>query len=175
MEYSTQEPPPYNPQGNGQVERFNQTLLATLRTLPENKKSRWREYLNKMVHAYNCTRHSTTGHSPFFLLYGRSPRLPIDLILKTSTDQTHNHGDYPSYAAKWKNVMREAYQIALKRALASQERSKQTYDKRVRHTVLEPGDRVLVRNLRERGGPGKLRSCWENKVYKVVKRMDGRG
>ena len=162
---------PYHPQGNGQVERFNQTLLAMLRTLPENKKSRWRDYLNKMVHAYNCTRHSTTGYSPFFLLYGRSPRLPIDLILKTSTDQTPNQGDYPSYAAKWKKVMREAYQIASKRALSSQERSKQTYDKRVRHTVLEPGDRVLVRNLRERGGPGKLRSYWENKVYKVVKRM----
>ena len=162
---------PYNPQGNGQVERFNQTLLEMLRTLPENKKSRWRDCLNKMVHAYNCTRHSTTGYSPFFLLYGRSPRLPIDLILRTSNDQTDNKRDYPSYAAKWKRIMIEAYQIASKRALSSQERSKQTYDKHVRHTVLEPGDRVLVRNMRERGGPGKLRSHWEHKVYKVIKRM----
>ena len=67
--------------------------------------------------------------------------------------------------------MREVYQIASKRAVASQERSKQAYDKRVRHTALEPGDRVLVRNLRERGGPRKLRYFWENKVYKVTKRM----
>ena len=67
--------------------------------------------------------------------------------------------------------MREAYQIASKRTVSSQERSKQAYDKRVRHTVLEPGDRVLVRNLRERKGPGKLRSFWENRVYKVLKRM----
>ena len=55
--------------------------------------------------------------------------------------------------------------------VSSQERSKQAYDKSVCHTVLEPGDRVLVRNLRERGGPGKLRSFWENRVYKVLKRM----
>ena len=163
---------PYHPQGNGQVERFNQTLLSMLRALPEIKKSRWKDSLNKVIHAYNCTRHSATGFSPFYLLFGRQPRLPIDLVFNTKpTPVTADARSYPNYVRKWKKAMTEAYEIASKRSNNSNAQSKNLYDKRVRSSVLEPGDRVLVRNLSQRGGPGKLRSFWEPNVHRVLKRV----
>ena len=52
-----------------------------LRTLPEKLKYKWEDSLNKLMYADNCTKHSVTGYSPYFLLFGRNPKLPIDIIL----------------------------------------------------------------------------------------------
>ena len=60
--------------------------------------------------------------------------------------------------------MSEAYNLASETAHGG----KKQYDKTMRSIVLEPGDRVLLRNMNARGGPGKLRSYWENEVYVVV-------
>ncbi|XP_054915061.1 uncharacterized protein LOC129378683 [Poeciliopsis prolifica] len=66
--------------------------------------------------------------------------------------------------------MQQAYEIATKYATCVSNRGKKGYDKRVYGADLQPGGRVLVRNLSERGGPGKLRSFWEDKVHIITKR-----
>ena len=73
---------PYHLQGNSGPERFNRTLLDMLGTLENLQKSDWKKYVNFLVYSYNCTHHESTRVSPFELMFGRKPKLPIDSVFE---------------------------------------------------------------------------------------------
>ena len=109
-----------------------------LRALPEKQKTRWRDRLSKVVHTYNCTRHDSTGFSPFYLLFGRTPRLPIDLMFGLRPPE--GYSTYPEYVRNWRRAMKEAYHLASVQTRKSADMGKRQYDKKVRHAALCEGD-----------------------------------
>ena len=134
---------PYHPKGNP-VERFNRTLLQMLGTQNNKDMSLSRDYVKSLVHSYNCTKHEVTGFAPYELMYGRRPRLPVDLVFALPVnDHSLSHSQY---LHNLKNRLKESYALSSKNAKKSAERNKFRYDKKVTDSSLEPGDRVLVRN-----------------------------
>ena len=65
---------------NGITERFNRTLISMLGILDPEQQHNWKNYIHPLVHAYNCTAHDSTGFSPYYLMFGRQPNLPVDLV-----------------------------------------------------------------------------------------------
>ena len=156
---------PYHPMGNGMPERFNQTLLNMLGTLEDDQKSDWKTYVPSLVHAYNSTRHESTGYSPHFLMFGRHPRLAVDAFL--GIKPCSERSDKSKYVTDLKKRLDFAYKTASREARRQGRRHKSVYDLRVRESQLQPGDRVLARNVGVRG-KRKIADRWEKDVYLVV-------
>lgn len=120
---------PYHPRGNP-VERYNRTLLSMLGTLKDKEKTRWREYVRPLTHAYNCTRSDVTGYSPYELMFGRQPRLPIDIAfgLPVQKDSGMCHSQY---VRNLKTYLKESYQLASANAKKIADKNKRRFDMRV--------------------------------------------
>ena len=155
---------PYHPQGNGQCERFNSTLCNMLGTLSEEGKSDWKSYLGCMTHAYNCTKHASTTYSPYFLVFGRHPRLPVDVEFGLAK---HNYGDNSS-KSRYVQKLRSRLNYAFKKA----SKYKSSYDKSIKGPQSQEKDIVLVKIVAHKSRH-KLQDKWEPEEYVVEKPIAG--
>ncbi|KAJ8332253.1 hypothetical protein SKAU_G00427360 [Synaphobranchus kaupii] len=157
---------PYHPMGNGGTERFNRTLGSMLRSLPLRSKHKWPQMIQTMTFAYNCTQHETTGFAPFYLMFGRVPRLPVDLLFKNVL-RDESVCNYDAYVKSLATDLQSAMLLAQKHSSVEQKHQSGQYNKRVKGLPLSVGDRVLLAN---KGGRGKrkLADKWEPAVYTVV-------
>lgn len=80
----------YHPQTNGLDERMNQTITRALSKYINDDQDDWDQLLDPILFAYRTSIQSSSKFSPFFLMYGRRPRLPIDV-----KPDTGNHDDDP--------------------------------------------------------------------------------
>ena len=158
---------PYHPQGNGQCERFNSTLCNMLSTLSEDEKSDWKSHLGCMTHAYNCTKHASTTYSPYYLMFGRHPRLPIDVEFGLNKPNCSDNSSKSRYIQKLRRRLNYAFQKASKYSDQQANKYKHSYDKSVKGPQLHENDLVLVKIVAHKGRH-KLQDRWEPEEYVVI-------
>ena len=138
---------PYHAQTNGQVEQMNQTIIQMIGKLGEDQKACWSEHLPELLSAYNATHSAVTGYSPYYLLFGKRLRIPVDFMFPTLCDPPHMTSMARSVATMQERL-KEAFTVA--RQLTTEEAARQChyYDKNAGAISLQPGDVVMVRTDR---------------------------
>ena len=110
------------------VERFNCTLLDMLATAVGDHTSDWEIHIRKLCFAYNTGVHSTTGYSPFFLMFGRQATIPADLMYNLNQGQEK---ELPDYVHQLREGLKEAYALVRNRCKSEHQRQKAIYDRKV--------------------------------------------
>ena len=159
---------PYHPQSDGLVERFNRTLLAMLATCAKDNPLDWEKHLRKVVMAYNTSVQASTGYTPFFLMFGRQARIPVDVLYGAPNNTTQS----PSmYASTLRKQMNKAFALARKHSLLKHSRQKEIYDRKVHGKPYQKGDYVWLHSpMGKREVSKKLYHPWSG-PYKVVKKL----
>ena len=120
-----------------------------------------------MMHAYNCTKNTATGLSPYYLLFGREPRLPIDVefVLKRGNQQVTPGRS--NYITQLRRRLRFAHKKAKQVADRQQARHKGLYNSRCKGAVLDIGDLVLVKKTAWKGRH-KIQDRSESDEYQII-------
>jgi len=156
--------------GDGLSEAQNKCLIKMIKTSINDQHSNWDEILPQLQYAYNVSVHSTTGVSPFFMIFGREPKLPADLISRTPEIDLPTTNE--EFIINLKENFRRAFELAAKNTELRVEMSKIRYDRTSYACIFNPGDKVWVRDFKP--DPSlckKFCNAWRG-PYTVLQRID---
>ena len=132
----------------------------------------WVPCLEGVLFAHRTAKHASTGFSPFRLLYGRDPKLPVDVAYNLKTVQPMDEFDeqYVTHVVDVMTSIRSAIDEEASTAITkAQLRQKEAYDKRhILSTIYKSGDKVLIKNLRRADRKGGKSSLPWSGPYTIV-------
>ena len=131
----------YHPQTDGLVEKFNSTLISMI-SKSSTRSDDWDERLPFLLFAYRVSAQESTKESPFYLLFGRNPRLPTESTL-TQPRSVYTI-DLDDYKTALISNLGSAWEAAKTSIQSAQNKQKLYYDQKSKQTSFNVGDRVLV-------------------------------
>ena len=133
---------PYRPSANGQVKRFNRTLMDSIRCFVGKTQNQWDKYLPQIAGAMRSTVNRSTGFTPTMLMLGREINLPSDLMFPIKERKTFNSTE--NYCVDLVSSLELAHEVARERLDGNQKRMKRDYDLKVRKYQFKQGDIVYM-------------------------------
>ncbi|MCU7901933.1 MAG: DDE-type integrase/transposase/recombinase [Candidatus Thiodiazotropha sp. (ex Lucinoma aequizonata)] len=133
---------PYRPSSNGQVERYNKTLMDAVRCFIGKRQHQWDVHLPQLAGALRAAVNRNTGFTANKLMLGREVNLPSDLVFSSSSKDTGL--DENTYINQLVENMRKAHESARSTLKTTQRVMKRNYDLRVLQRTYEEGDAVYI-------------------------------
>ena len=135
----------YNPKCNGSCENFNKTLKQMIRKITEDNPDTWDRYLQPLLFAYREVPQTSTGFSPFELIYGHEVRGPLFLMKeRILSNVTEEEVPVTSYVLEMRERIREYLKVANESENRAKQKEKIYYDRTCRKRNFKLGDKVLL-------------------------------
>ena len=155
---------PYSPWSNGHIERCNGTIKRALLKRVGGAHYDWPDHLPSVLMAMRVAVQESSRFSPFFVLYGRDPTLPMDTLLRPKLKYT---------GEDWTTIqlgrMHDAFMLIKANTQVARDRQKKLYDRKSEPVNLKVGDAVwYYYPVVEKGVPAKLQQKWLPQ-YRIVK------
>jgi hypothetical protein len=127
----------YHPESNGALERSHGTLKEHIKFYVNSERTDWDKYLPTAVYAYNNAVHSSTGFTPFRLMYGRQSNLPYL--------NPENEYSFEDYFTTTKNKLAQLHHLAHEKQKKNKETTQAHYNNRnLAKYPFSTGDQVLI-------------------------------
>ncbi|KAG7594060.1 Ribonuclease H-like superfamily [Arabidopsis thaliana x Arabidopsis arenosa] len=168
--YST----PRYPQGNGQAEASNKTILSNLKKRLSARKGGWYDELQPVLWAYRTTPRRATGETPFSLVYGMEAVVPAELNVPglRRSEAPLNEESNSKLLEDILDTIDERRDQSLIRLQNYQQLTARYYNSKLKNRPLNVGDFVLRRvfdNTKEEGA-GKLGINWKG-PYQITEKI----
>ena len=139
---------PYHPQSNGRIEGFHK-FLKTCMSKEFSHTDDWLSIVDKATAAYNFMPNASCQESPFYLMFGRDPNIPLKKFIKFEPRWLGFDDGRPDLSR-----IQALWTIAAKQIKLAREKAGPTAKpaRSINHTRrLQVGDAVLVKNFPHRG------------------------
>ena len=127
---------PYHPQTDGLVERFSKTLKQMLRKHVTEEGRNWSEMLPFVLFAYREVPQSTTGFSPFELIYGRDVCGLLDVVKECWTQSEGKQDDITTYVTQLYQGLTDAKKMVQQNLKEAQYKQKIWYESVLVRSIL---------------------------------------